>query len=429
LTPSVLTPAQADDLSISGADLRLATAADGRAIVAVRSADGGILVVGADPEPGAPAEPHNVRRWGTPLALEPGLPIPNQLSSPYQAVISQIHAVDVEDGGEAWLVHSRLIGPLGADGSRIQIYLRHRPPGPSDTAWDPAELVANISPGVARDPVPPRVRFARAATGQVAVAWSQRFETPGVRVRSPGGGWRAVDALDTDPRSMDQGSLQALALDAAGAATAAWTRGSELEIGNQTGGAAGGWSVAESVPDTSVFFGANTSDGDIWLFSPVVGGIEARRYSIAAGLDRADITISGEYAPLHVAAGLAGQVSLVYAPISPPLDGPILGLRVTTFAAGIGWSPPRDLATSSTFLNGSASAWDANGEATVVWSEGETGRSRLRYARLDEPDVLTLAEFEGSVAVAAFSSRGQPLVALYRRSPLGGNDFTVRSVR
>jgi hypothetical protein len=56
--------------------------------------------------------------------------------------------------------------------------------------------------------------------------------------------------------------------------------------------------------------------------------------------------------------------------------------------------------------------------------------SQMRgLTELEQPDAVTLAELDGSVGVAAFSSRGQPLVALRRNSPVGGGDFTVRWVR
>lgn len=427
-TGGVAIPPAPGDLVVPGAaDVRLATAVDGRALVGIRAPDGALAVASWGP---GPQSAGGAEVWTLPIELAPSAGVGDAvLAGIYAAVISEIQDLQLGEAGEAWLLYSRLQGAVRT-GSRISVHLRHRHravAGAGDDPWDAEELVTEVGTGVVADPTPPRVRMARAPGGALIAAWSQRGDAVGARMRAANGSWGAVETID--PLAVSGWDLVEVAMDRAEVATVAWTRGGSLQIADRT---AVGWNVTHSIP-TGVGRVAGSAAGDVmWLVAQAASRIAAFRYSRASGVQSDELELDTSAALWTLAADASGFASQLFSPGPPPLDGPVGGLSVLSYQPGTGWSAPRELAPSSTIIGGAGLDWNDAGAGAIVWVEHQgTGRNLLRSARPDGSVPTTGADLPDFVTVSGVSGRARlPLIALWSQfTRSAGYDVVVRWMR
>jgi len=354
--------------------------------------------------------------WYAPIEIVP----PTSLEDPsgaYVGVIDALHAVALGLRGEAWVLYSRLTGPLYAADSVIELYARHRPASALGFAvWAPPELVARVGVGVVSDPTPARASLVFSASGLVGVVWSQRDEPVSVRVRDPGGVWGPAEVLDS---STSNGSpLLQINADSSDNVIVVSTNGSGTRSWQRT---PQGWTATGIITSATDVRAATSDDGVIRLVFDSTLGLVSSRHS-PDGAAQENLSFGANHYLVELAASVGEQALFAYASDeldTIPLDGPVHGLLVTRRTPGVvDWSTPEQYDSGP--VSSVQLALNSHGEAIAFW-KGST----LRYRRFGSSEAVS---FDGSGYLPSAAALAEDGRALLGWSFPYENDLHVRWV-
>jgi hypothetical protein len=296
--------------------------------------------------------------------------------------------------------------------------------------WDalPRNIAYSAGGGTIKEP-----RIALAASGDAIVVWAQDddgagsgFNSVAANRRAAGADWNSNDATFLEGTELPASNPQ-IALNAIGRGFAVWDQSdsnSRTNVWARSYSPNGGWGVPTLVETSNASFAgtphvAVAANGDAvvaWLqLENGFYSVWANRFGASSGWSGAALleTDDGQANAVQVALSATGDAIVIWRHDSISGDS----IRANHYVVGRGWGDHFSIGPTSSFASGARVAFDADGDAIVVWSQQEDPRYDVWARRYvagtgwGEAELLNTGDDGNALnPQIAFDPRGNALV-------------------